>query len=274
MKRFVSMFCVVWISVSSSAQKQVEKFILPISTDKTTSLIFPFAIRHVDRGTKDVLVQQVTEAANLLLVKAATINFRETNLSIITADGQVYSFEVKYDDYPTQTVYHLVPHIPANNADISFDEELMNARNIESYATGILDNPKFIRGIKDNSWDILTRISGIYIKDKVIFYQLILDNQSPIDYDIDFIRFYIKDKKKGKRTAAQELEQPVLYKTGNSTKVNANNKSLLVFALEKFTVPDAKYFFIEIGEKNGGRHLRLRVNNNKLLKARVLPSYH
>ena len=68
MKRFVLLICGCWIIVSAFSQIPS----LAIATDKTTSLIFPFPIRHVDRGTKDVLVQQVKEATNILLVKAAS----------------------------------------------------------------------------------------------------------------------------------------------------------------------------------------------------------
>ena len=55
---------------------------LCISTDKTTSLVFPFSMRYVDRGTKDILVQQVKEVDNILLVKASAENFSEQILAL------------------------------------------------------------------------------------------------------------------------------------------------------------------------------------------------
>jgi conjugative transposon TraN protein len=157
---------------------------------------------------------------------------------------------------------------------VTFPNELMNAAHLESYSKGILDNPAFINGIKDKRWDILGEVTGIYIKDKVVFYQFTINNQSPLDYDIYFIRFYIRDKRKGKRTASQELELKPLYSVGNIKTVKANDRNSLVFAMEKFTVPDAKYFLVQVGEKNGGRHLTLKIRNGKLLKAKTLPSYY
>ena len=118
---------------------------------------------------------------------------------------------------------------------------------------------------------MLVRVYGIYIKGNVIFYQLELDNQSPIDYDIDFLRFYIRDKKKSKRTAIQENELKPLYVAGNNKQVKAYQKNTLVFALEKFTIPDAKYLAIQIMEKNGGRDLFMKVNNRKIMQAIPLP---
>jgi len=229
---------------------------IQITTDKTTSLIFPFAIQHVDRGTKDVLVQPVKEADNILLVKAACNEFAPTNLSVVTTDGSIYSFPVEYAAQPANWIYH----VPVQK----------NA-TMETYCNDILDNPRTLKGIKDNSWDMKCSINGIYIKDNTIYYQLEIKNNSPLDYDIDFIRFYIRDKQKSKRTASQENEMHPYYIAGNKTQVRAGTKNILVFALEKFTIPDAKYLAVEINEKNGGRHLFMKVNNKKIIHSIPLP---
>ena len=179
---------------------------LCISTEKTTSLVFPFSILHVDRGTQSVLAQPVKESPTILLVKAASKGFPETNLSVVTEDGSIYSFMVCYDSNPVTWVYHL----PVNKS-----------ATLATYANAIIDNPKTIGGIKDHKWDMQARISGIYIKGDVIYYQLSLVNQSPVDYDIDLLRFYIRDKKKVKRTAVQENDLKPLYVVGNTSQVKA-----------------------------------------------------
>jgi len=252
MKRFVWLICSCCIFILGSTQPAS----LPISKDKTTSLIFPFAIRHVDRGTKDVLVQTIKEADNILLVKAATENFAETNLSVVTDDGSMYTFLVNFEAKPLVWVHHL----PINK-----DETLA------TYAKGILDNSRKMRGIRDHSFDMNVSIDGIYIKGHIIYYQLKFINASPIDYDIELLRFYIRDKRKGKRTAVQENEVIPLYIAGNTRQVKGEGESKVVVALEKFTIPDAKFLAIQIMEKNGGRHLLMRVRNNKIIKAIPLP---
>jgi conjugative transposon TraN protein len=255
MKRLVCMICGCWLFLSGIAQTTS----LGIATDKTVSLVFPFPIRHVDIGTKDVLVKQVEEADNILLVKAANKDFSETNLSVVTGDGNIYSFRVNYNNQTFPWVYHLA--------------EIQKA-SVSTYSNGILDNPKTMSGIRDKSWDIQADIIGIYIKENVLYYQLCLENQSSIDYDIDFVRFYIRDKKKGKRTATQENELKPLYVAGNTKQIMANNHSVIVVALDKFTIPDAKYLTVQINERNGGRHLFLKVDNRKIIRAKILPDLH
>ena len=80
----------------------IQSYHLNITCNKTTNLIFPFSIESVDRGSKDILAQKVTGAENILQVKADKQNFSETNLSVITADGNLYSFIVDYLNEPPQ----------------------------------------------------------------------------------------------------------------------------------------------------------------------------
>jgi len=251
MKRLVWLALMSLFFVSLKAQTS-----LCISTEKTTSLVFPFSILHVDRGTQAILAQQVKESPTILLVKAAEKGFPETNLSVVTDDGSVYSFVVCYDNDPATWVYHL----PTNKY-----------ATLATYANGILDNPRKMHGIKDEQWDIKALVSGIYIKNEIMYYQLNITNSSPVNYDIDVLRFFIRDKKKGKRTAIQETDLKPLHISGNTSQVKANSTSSIVFALDKFTIPDAKYLAVQIMEKNGGRHLSMKVSNKKIMQAIILP---
>jgi hypothetical protein len=245
------MICAGWLVVSAFAQTR-----LAITTDKTTSLVFPFAIKHVDKGTSSVLAQQVKEAPEILLIKAAARDFTETNLSVVTDDGSVYAFTVIYDTRPAICVYYL----PVNRT-----------ATISSYANAILDNERTTKGIKDKKYNMIVGVKGIYIKDNTIYFQVYINNDGTVDYDIDLLHFFIKDKKRSKRTAVQESEQKPLHITGNYNKVKGSHNTVFVVALEKFTIPDKKYLAIQMMEKNGGRHFLLKVRNKDIMKARVLP---
>lgn len=251
MKQFVCVIIVSWLSVSTKAQTS-----LCITTGKTTSLVFAYNIRHVDRGTKSILAEQVKEAPNVLLIKAATRDFSPTNLSVITDDGNVYSFNIIYEENPSTWVYP-IPTI----GDAS----------VATYANAILDNRRSMHGINNQHSGVRADVTGIYTKGNVMYFQLMLFNQSSIDYDIDLFRFYTKDKKKSKRTAVQENDLQPIYIAGNKSKVKASDTSVLVIALDKFTIPDAKYLAIEVMEKDGGRHLFLKVSNRKIMHATPLP---
>lgn len=252
MKQFVCTVCVLCgVVISSFAQSPS----LQVATDKTISLVFPYSILHVDRGTKDVLVQPVREAGNILLVKAACKNFPGTNLSVVTGDGSVYSIGISYGE-PSTWIYHFPVGLKTS---------------ISTYASRVLDHPKTVKGVRDAHWDMIGSVIGIYSKDEVMYYQLLFQNRSPIDYDVNFLRFYIRDKQKAKRTAVQQTEITPLYLAGDISKVRAMTSNSIVVAVNRFTIPDGKYLAIEMGEKNGGRNLLIRVNNRKILRAIPLP---
>lgn len=227
---------------------------LGLSTDKTTSLVFPFPIKHVDRGTDAVLAQRVED--NILLVKAAAEDFAETNLSVFTGDGSVYTYRVLYERSPRVWVYRM---------------PVMTNASIAMYANAILDNPRTSRGVHDKKWNIEAHVTGIYIKNDVIYYQLRIWNRSPVDYDTELLRFFIRDKKRAKRTAVQEKELTPLYMSGRINVVKAYSDNIVVLAFNKFTLPDAKFLGIQLMEQNGGRHLQMKVKNKDLMKGVMLP---
>ena len=74
---------------------------LEITYDKTVHVIFPASVKYVDLGSTNLIAGKADGAENVIRVKATTRNFREeTNMSVITEDGNFYTFNVKYADEP------------------------------------------------------------------------------------------------------------------------------------------------------------------------------
>lgn len=252
MKQFV---CSIW-AVCSFVSLLAQAPSLPLSTAKTTSLIFPFPVKHVDRGSKEVIVQQVTAAENILLVKAAASNFCETNLSVITSDGSLYTFDVCYDPAPAVWVYQLPVQKQASPA---------------MYAAAILDNPPLIKNVHQRRWDLCFGLQGIYVRGEILYYQLRLKNESALDYTLDALRFSIRDKKQAKRTAVQERELSPLLVAGSASLVKAHEETTIVVALQTHTLANKKILCVEATETGGGRSLSLTVKNKFILHATPLP---
>lgn len=266
---FLAIFSANAQQPASVQVKTIEPYKLDIAYSKTTNIIFPHAIISVDRGSKDVLAQKAKGVENILQVKAARDSSPETNLTVVTADGRLNSFILNYTQQPAVLNISL-NGTPKENV-IFLSPENVNQAEIQSYAQASATSKKKVRGIKDKDFGIRFQMSGLFIQDEVLYVRLNIENQSNINYDIDHLRFFIRDQKKASRTATQEIEITSVYVENNTDKVDGNSQQTMVFALPKFTIPDKKYLAVQLMEKNGGRHLELHVKNKTIVKATVLP---
>jgi conjugative transposon TraN protein len=240
-----------------------------LSFTKTSNFIFPYAIKSVDKGSKDVLVQKANGVENVLQVKAAKLGFTDTNLTVITADGQLYSFILKYSDQPPM----LNIRFESKNMDkpvVQFSAEKDNDALMNQTAEKVAVKFRSINNIKDSKFSIAMRLTGIYIENDLYYFQLQLENNSNVNYAIDQLRFFIHDQKKSKRTASQEVELTPVQILGNNKVINSKSKQTLVVAIHKFTIPDKKELLVQLQETNGGRHLVMKVENRNLIKASFL----
>jgi len=61
-----------------------------------------------------------------------------------------------------------------------------------------------------------------------------------------------------------------LYIDSDTSVVKGQSEHVFVFAVPKFTIPDKKYLTIQLMEKNGGRHLELKIHDKTVVKARLI----
>jgi conjugative transposon TraN protein len=267
MKKITTTIFLILVSLGLIAQATnlskasfIDSYTLEVTTNKTTNLIFPSSITSIDRGSADILVQKATGVENILKVKADVKDFSETNLSVITADGKLYSFIVTYSSHPS--------HLNINLGKVADSNVIVpEKRSVAMYADSVLSMGSNIRPVHYGNSKMKFALNALYIHDDIMFLQFVFTNNSNINYDIDQLHLYIRDKVKTERTASQELEINPLLIIGDTTIIHANAEQTWVAALQKFTIPDGKYLSIEIMEKNGGRNLSMKVKNRIIMKA-------
>ena len=240
---------------------------LEITYDKTVHVIFPSPVRYVDLGSTDLIAGKADGAENVIRVKATTKNFRqETNMSVITEDGNFYSFNVKYADEPLL--------LNVEMCDFIHDGETVNRPNnaMEIYLTE-LDNesPRLVRLIMKSVYERdKRRIRHIGCKRFGVQFLLKGLYSHHVPFDVDFVTFKITDKKLVKRTAMQEQVVYPLRAYNYVTRVDGKKSECTVFALPKFTIPDGKKLVVEMYEKQGGRHQTFELENEDLVQAETM----
>ena len=260
--------------LSMQEQNYIGSYRMTVGFQKTTHLIFPYAVSYVDLGNGGIIADKARGAENIVKVKASQQGFPETNMTVVTTDGRLYSFLVNYDANPRVLNYNLASTDVSTSSAVVPLAHLSNMgvtqSDLEEYSRLVLEKRKgpHVREQKD---DITLALQGMYTQDDVFFFPLHLANSSNISYDVDFIKFYIRDKKVAKRTAIQESEvTPVFVYNASQSTIPGPGNIDQVYALRKFTIPDDKNLVVEMFEKGGGRQLSFVVTNADILKARKL----
>ncbi|OIV40329.1 conjugative transposon protein TraN [Flavobacterium johnsoniae] len=244
---------------------------LHIAYSKTTSIVFPYAIKSLDKGSEEVLVQKARAVENVLLLKAAKHHFAQTNLTVVTAEGRLYVFVLNYEE-ACPDLNLQADNSAAVHTEILFSLDNENQKKIQQYARLALSKKTKAKGPRSRRFEIKLTAGGLFIHQDIWYLRLAVDNASKINYDIDQLRFFIRDQRKAKRTASQEIELTPLYSTCDTAVIPDKSEVTAVYALSKFTIPEKKCLTIQLIEKNGGRQIEIDVKNSDLLNADVLSS--
>jgi hypothetical protein len=133
--------------------------------------------------------------------------------------------------------------------------------------------------LQDRNGKMKLQVKGVYAHGASIFFWLQLNNRSPLDYDVDSIRFQIIARGKNKEPADHPSSgrppssagslQPV-YVYDSTAMVPGHSRAVSIFVLPRFTLSAGQQLLITVQEKSGGRQLRIRATNWTLGRARLI----
>lgn len=245
---------------------------IELMEDKVTQLIFPAPVKTIKGGfIPDDFIYEKQE--NVLYIQPVA-SFPESNLNVITDDGLYYTFTIKYNQ-STQIFNHIIGEEQAiygqkkkqeTESDETKTEEQSNTIASRVMAEpGTLFSRNAIRYKKTYMY-----LKGVYINQDKLYLRLLFENKSNIQYDFEYIAFYIKEKKQ-RKNATQEQVQMIpesIYK--ESKVIPANGETEMLYSFPKFTIGKDKILCIDMIEKGGERNLSLQLDNSILLNAKEI----
>lgn len=256
------------------AQKEVID--VKATNNKTTSLLFPEKIIHVDLGVQSQFIGvQLDENVPKLLKIRITPEFKiKTNMLVVTEDNSVYSFNLAYADTLNTYVY-IIKKEKATNFTRQVSSSPDTKKQVDS-----LNNSEILNKILCNQ-NNLTRtevakkgkmtmfIKNIFVYNDNLYFQIEIMNKSNLKYIIDFYNLYMKSKLKKalKSTTAQDIQIPFAFLHEEIREIKAGKIETIIILVKKFTLENDKIACLEIYEKDGGRHLKINLTNTELLSA-------
>jgi conjugative transposon TraN protein len=259
-----------------------------LSFAKTTHIVFPSRIVDFDAGSDVVIATVPDPVRNILRVKADVKGFyEETNMTILTEDGGLYSFLVRYNDNPDVVTINISNNVIADelvtkNLGIGLSSNsspnvyvlgggIYNEEAVKANCIKVSDYKGFIKHVGAKKDGLRTLLKGIYQEDELIYLKLHIENSSLMPYTLDFVKVFMRDKNQIKRTAVQEEEISVvgIYPVNNA-QMPYTSVATKVIAIPRITLNDGKLLEIEVYEKKGGRHTKFKIDNDTLLRIKNL----
>lgn len=259
-------------------------YALEVTYEKTSHLIFPSPIRYVDLGSDNLIAGKADDAENVLRVKAAVRDFEtETNLSVICNDGSLYAFNVIYSNEPKQLTVEMQDflhskvlngsgNLPGNKSSVYFSELGNESPLLVKLITKTIwnNNNREIKHIGSKNFGVQFLLRGLYTHNGLLYFHTLINNQSNMFYNVDFITFKVVDKKIAKRTAIQEVELQPVRSFNDVKSIRGNTTERSVFVLQQFTLPNDKVLLVTLFEQNGGRHQTFVLENEDLIRAKSI----
>lgn len=254
---------------------------LLVSLNKTVHVFFPTDIAYTDVGSGDVLFES---KGTILKLAAGLSNFKETNITVITKDNYCYSFIVNYRDDITELNYFISREtgrkIPSDQSvDTTGKTTLKNDVSPTLLRIDSLERlcEKSLR--KSFSWwdqgafykKVYFSLNNIFVYQDKLFFVVSAGNFSNIDYDVDYLKLNVTDKKRTKRSSIQDIEKFPVYSFKKPSQIKGKTSTeSFVIVFDKFTIPYGRKIVFEMGEKNGGRSIQYALKKDLIINAIAL----
>lgn len=308
MKKIIFILIILFLKIELSYSQNItpnspQELIIYCTSSKNTNLFFSSAIKSGIVGNSNFTFGYSSSGNSKIGILKATPG-AESNLLVITENGNIYSFIVRYKAEITMLNYFVKDNMAIGNesgAVIFNDGTGENLREEKVASTKNLPevNSKTVDAIKVNNYETSSEESSpkdtnsfqanankeiekhifynrIYgSKDKItiklknicyieneLYFSLILKNDSTLDYDINYLNFYVISRNKNRNTVAQTIPYEAMYIHNNPTRISAKNETEVVFVYKKFTINENKLLLVELTEDNGERTIKLEIPNS------------
>lgn len=309
MKKTFLFFLLILITITLHAQSKKSEskdIVIYTQPEKNISLFFDSPIIQGTVGNQDFRFGYNKETPTKIGIVKGSTGARESNLLVITADKNIYSFILRESSNKVTLNYFInsksaignvdgdvqVGNVPNdindyvfkndvpetelqemlyNNDTLVVDYKEVTPEKSELYLNDRLEFMEKMSRAQMQSESFYKRYfaedNGVFLKLNRIHYNknelylvLTIDNTSGVDYEVDYINFFVAFKKALKRRAGQKDYKQPIYAYQYAKRVEGVSSETMAFVFNKFSIDIKKDFYIELKEKRGERNVLLKVN--------------
>lgn len=283
MKQIILFFIGIVLVNASFAKEPQQLDTIYANNTMNMALFFPSDIRQGIVGSENYVFTYNREKGQTLgLLKAS--KSKESNLLVITTDGRVYSYIIRFSD----TLEEL-------NRFVNISESIGDEKNGRSMATrerdsistkttekitNSVDSETLVKKryskefFEDSCASLLRRperksivkkkngislgIKNIVYYEDLVFMQLEVKNQSGIDFKMDTLEVFKLNGNNRRKASYQELAIEPVHVYEMPDDVRHGDTARFVYILPKFTLGDNEKLELSLRELQGNRELVFR----------------
>jgi hypothetical protein len=104
-------------------------------------------------------------------------------------------------------------------------------------------------------------VKNVVFDKEELYFVIQIENNSTMDYDLNFLNLSIETRQKGKRKSLQRLYQEPIYKQHLPSKIAEGKMVRFVYVMPKFSLSDDRRAILELNEKDGERNIKLNMSH-------------
>lgn len=263
---FVPRLC----QAQATAQKPIVLDTIYANDTKNVALFFPEPIRQGITGADNFVFTYNRDKEQYLGLLQAKPG-KESNLLVVNRNGSIFSYIVRYKAQLSKLNYFIpMSSSIGNERSISNDsiQVAASGKSIDGkkyyyrkFCSYLLDRKQRIGRIKKRNEGIVLSVENIVFDTEQLYFVIRIENNSTLDYDLNFLNVSVETRQKGKRKSLQRLYQKPIFKYNLPLKIAENETARFVYVLPKFSLSDDRRAILELNEKNGERNIELKISH-------------
>lgn len=237
------------------------------------AIFFPEKIRQAVVGAENFVFsynQEHPQYFGLLKGRAG----KTSNLLAISQDGEIFSYVLSYKDELPRVIYFLDKEASLGNEQPKSGVEKCSDSSeisLKLKETDSLQRKIYLENLASyylkTSTDKLKKRkkNGITLQvDQMIHYRgdvfvvFVIGNKSNIDFEPEYLRLYLSQGNRKRNASYQRLQKEPFFTYEFPEVILKGQKKRFVYVLPKFTLGEKEKVEVELREKKGRRHLRVR----------------
>ena len=237
---------------------------------KNVALFFPEPIRQGITGSDNFVFSYNREKEQYFGLLQAKPG-KESNLLVVNRNDAIFSYIVRYKKQLSKLNYFIpLSNSIGNEKPIVADsiQVVTSEKNIDNrtyyyqkFCSYLLNRNQRIGRIKKRTQGIVLTVENVVFDKEELYFVIQIENNSTLDYDLNFLNLSIETRQKGKRKSLQRLYQEPIYKHNLPSKIKENEMARFVYVMSKFSLSDDRRAILELNEKDGERNIEMKLSH-------------